>query len=191
MKQAMTDTLERCRTLPSLSPLAVRIDRICQLDNYQMTEIALAINADEVLAQRVLALNGLPLFGDRRKYDSIEQAMMLQGITSLRFLVNAVSMAGHLRDGGRKGFDYERFWRRAALRATITTMLARHTAQRRLPEVFFCALVQDIGMLAMAQAFPDRYGTLVSKFPWDEQLRTKKEGESFGGCPRSWILALP
>jgi len=83
---------------------------------------------------------------------------------------------GRRRDDG--GFDRAAFWRRAVFSALASRTLAEASENGLDPEeAFLAALLQDIGMLALAEVFPREYGELCSQAGGEHDALARLERE--------------
>ena len=166
MEQSIRRRLELCTSLPSLPGAATRVIELGRDANAGMGEVAEAVKSDPALAAKILRMANSPLYAQRRRCESFQQALVLLGLNATLTLALTFTLVSSLgREPGR-GLDYERLWRRALFAATSARVLGEHFGVKGGgEELFLAGLLQDIGMLALDRAWPELYEAL----PADEQ----------------------
>ena len=177
MDAVVQERLKNCKTLPTLPSVAIQVLELCQQENVKLSKIADVVAQDPALAVRMLKLVNSACWGLSRQIDTLDRAVTLLGTDASRAVALSFSLMRGLR---RKDTDLSRFWRRS-LTAGVA---ARTLAQRRKtdnPEVVFLAgLLQDIGVLALIEAFPRAYGDLLQRSPHDHASLSNLEKAEFG-----------
>ncbi|WP_028312136.1 HDOD domain-containing protein [Derxia gummosa] len=142
--------------LPALSPGFVTRMRELADDNINVVSMAAGIEADPVLMLRLLRVANSPFFGMSRRVDSVQDAITVLGLMNARALLIAGRAMESLQPDPSAGFDVERFWEHSLACAAASECLA---LRRGLPvaRAFLGGIVHDIGELAIALLWPDRY----------------------------------
>jgi diguanylate cyclase (GGDEF)-like protein len=179
MQAALRQKLETCRTLPSLPPIAVHVLRLCQRDNFDLGDVARAINSDPALARRIVGLVNTPLFMLKQEAQTVSQTLMLLGVNAVRTIALSFSIAGDMRAHERTGVDRRGYWRRAIFGATAAHFVARLQGLRHPEEAFLGGLLQDVGMLAIEQAVPEAFGAAGGTRLMDHDAIVARENEAF------------
>lgn len=138
------------------------------------------ISRDPTLAAEILTIVNSPWFGLKREVTSITQAVVLLGADTVCSLASAFSVRNTLSDLDQNGFDYASYWRRSVLAATAARVLANRARMENREEVFLAALLQDIGMLVLAKAFPEVYPELLEEAQGDHGYLQELECERLG-----------
>lgn len=170
--------LEQLETLPTLSPIATRLLNISSDDRADLKEIIRLIESDPALSVRILGLcrrvdKGL---GDRIK--TVQHAVVMLGLESVRSAVLAVSVyevmntrAGELDKtvagsvaAGLGVFDRAGFWKHALAVACASELIARAHPKYgcRPEEVFSAGLLHDLGKLAFELVLPQSFARVLS-----------------------------
>ncbi|MFH0783616.1 MAG: diguanylate cyclase [Pseudomonadota bacterium] len=107
------------------------------------------------------------------------------------------SLLGQYRHGKCPHFDYQRFWQKSLARGAAAKALAfQHHSD---PQLFFTyGVLSNIGDLALATAFPEDYGNLLTK-DFHSDKTEQKEKQLFGlstidftcNLLASWYLPEP
>jgi HD-like signal output (HDOD) protein len=166
-----------------------------QLLNLARTEIdikeaAVLISRDPSLASEILTTANSAWYGLRREVRSLEHAVVVLGIKRLCHLASIFVFRDGLRHFCKGDFDYSFFWSRSVLAATAAQALADSVRARNREEFFLAALLQDIGVLALAYVYPESYGALLEESQFNhnqlQQLERKHLGIDHVGAG-SWL----
>jgi diguanylate cyclase (GGDEF)-like protein len=142
---------------PSPPGVASHIIELAQDPDIEMGKIAKAVSLDPALTTKILRIANSPLYAQRRKSESLRQALVVLGLNATLTLALSFSLVKSLRGGKANGLDYPRYWRRSLLAATAARALADALRQPQAEDFFLAGLLQDVGMLALERAFPDLY----------------------------------
>ncbi len=163
--------------LPSLPAVALEVLRLCHADEIDLWKIADALSSDPALAARVLRAANCASLAARGRVGTLTRAVPLLGSNAVVALALSFALVrGRRRDDG--GFDRGAFWRRAVFSALASRTLAEAGESGLDPEeAFLAALLQDIGMLALAEVFPREYGELCSQAGGEHETLARLERE--------------
>jgi|TARA_R110001599_G_scaffold251423_1_gene451433 HD-like signal output (HDOD) protein len=121
--------------------------------NSNSDEISKKIKMDQVLSAKIMRLANSARYGAGRKVASIDSAVVMLGIDSLKTLVIASGITGAFKD--IEGFDKKAFWRDSFMIASISKLIAKHTDAD--PETAFtCGMMHNIGDLLIRIAYPEQ-----------------------------------
>ena len=178
MRADLKDRLERCRTLPTLPALALKVLELCQKEDLNLGEIATVISNDPALAAKLLRMANSPVSGLKRPARTVSHALALLGVNTVRTLALSFSLAADMKKPG-KGVQ-QGVWKRSILAAISAREVARIVESRLAEEAFLAALLQDIGALALAQIDPKTSAANWEKSKGDHTLLIDLERETFG-----------
>jgi HD-like signal output (HDOD) protein len=182
--------LKACTTLPTLSAVALEVLRLCEADQLDLREMARVVGRDPALAIKVVRTANSPLFSLRQEVVSINQALSLLGANVVRTLVLSFSLVSELQDE-REG-SMARCWHRSVFSSVIARCLCvgPHAAVKE--EAFLAALLQDVGMMALARIWGSDYEALCGLADMSHQELQAAEIAAFG-CDHAevgaWLLA--
>jgi diguanylate cyclase (GGDEF)-like protein len=142
---------------PSPPGVATHIIELAQDPDIEMSKVAKALSMDSALSTKILRIANSPLYAQRRKSESLRQALVVLGLNATLTLALSFSLVKSLRGGKSNGLNYALYWRRALLAATAARALGDAMHQSLAEEIFLAALLQDVGMLALDKAVPDLY----------------------------------
>jgi len=105
-------------------------------------EISKKIQMDQVISAKIMRLANSARYGAGRKIASIDSAVVMLGIDTLKTLVIASGITGAFKD--IPGFDKKQFWRDSFMNASISKLIAKHT-EADAEIAFTCGMMHNIG----------------------------------------------
>jgi len=168
-----------CPALPSLPTVALEVLELTRDANVNLSRLATTIQNDMALSAKVLRTVNSTYYGLQKPCPTIQRAITYLGLNTVKALVLGFSLV-EIVGRGNPLFDYSDFWRRSLTCAAAARRLA--TAHRRCDaeEAFTCSLLQDIGMLAILAAAPERYAEVIAAIEGDHRRLPAQERSSFG-----------
>ncbi len=157
MKPEVEAHLRSLVTFPSPPGVATHIIDLARDPDIEMSKVARALSLDSALSTKILRIANSPLYAQRRRSDSLRQALVVLGLNATLTLALSFSLVKCLRSGTAKGISHPLYWRRALLAGTCARALADALRHPLAEEIFLAGLLQDVGMLALDQALPDLY----------------------------------
>jgi len=147
------ERIKSCKSLPILSPLASKILKMCQNEETETSELADIISQDPGMAAQILFMANSGYYGgSRHKVTSIRQAVTLIGFSTIANLALSFCFYRLIKDlkgTAPTGIDHVKFWRRSILASVAGRAIGKHFAYPDAELMFLCALLQDIGILAL------------------------------------------
>ena len=143
--------------------MAIKILDLCERADLDFSQLADVVSQDPALSARVLKIVNSPYYALPRRVTSLDHAAVLLGAHALRTVALSFSIVNGLRQDGTRDSDLSTFWRRSLIAGAAARQLALWA---RLPDqevLFLAALLQDIGMLALREAFPKRYEKILTR----------------------------
>ena len=148
-------------SLPTLPAAALRVLQLTQKDNLALDDLAKTISSDPALSGKVLRAVNSSFYGLPQKVVSVNQAVALLGIHSVRTLVLGFTLATAVGAGkGTGGFNRLAYWRRSMYAATAARVIGQRVLENRVEECFVAALLMDLGTLLFDQIMGDQYGEI-------------------------------
>lgn len=159
MKQA--EHLKLSGQLPSPRGVALAILELSRRENATLAEIARVVQTDPALSGRLIKLANTASH-IARPVVSVQEAVVRQGMLTVRQLALGFSLLDQYRDGACKEFDYQTYWSHSLLMALTMQALAQRVRIAAPDELFICGLLAQVGRLALATAYPESYGTALA-----------------------------
>lgn len=151
------EVVGRCRQLPTIPAVALEVLRLSRDEDVNLRQIAEVISRDVALSGRLLKVVNSSFYGLPRKIASVNQAVVVLGLASVKTLALGFSLAGNLAATPGHACGLESFWRRSLLAAVAARTFAEKCIPILREEAFTTALLADIGTLAMSEAFGQQY----------------------------------
>ena len=159
------------KAVENAGELSATVNRVLQITlapDSSPKELASVIRLDPVITFQVLKLVNSALFGMRKEVTSINQAVVLLGMNTIKNLALSLGVASKLApkgSGSGEGFNHETFWKHSVAVAIGSTLIARKlNVDKQLQEEFFLAgLLHDMGKVVIYNAEPDQYEKALSE----------------------------
>ena len=94
---------------------------------------------------------------------SVQEAVVRQGMNTVRQLALGFSLLDQYRSGACKAFDYQAYWSHSLLMGLAMQALGERVRVAAADELFVCGLLAQVGQLALATAYPDEYNILLTE----------------------------
>lgn len=146
--------------LPSPRGVALAVLELSRRENATLGEIVRVVQTDPALSARLIKLANT---GSRiaRPVVSLQEAVVRQGMASVRQLALGFSLLDQYRSGACPGFDYQAYWAHSLLMGLTMQGLGERVRVAAPDELFICGLLAQIGRLALATAYPTDYETVL------------------------------
>lgn len=155
---ALDDVVRSVHDLPSLPAVVAELLTSIDDERTDLQHLASRIALDQALTAKTLRLANSSFYGMPSKVTSIQQAMAVLGLHSVRTLVTACGVIDAVPPAGA-ALDLPRFWREAIATAVWARALARQL--RQSPDTAFTAgLLHNLGTLVLATRFPAEYAAV-------------------------------
>lgn len=164
MPMSIVEKVKSADNLPSLPTVAVQVIQMTQRDDVAVADIARVIEQDPALTVKLLKLVNSPLFGMTRKVSSIQQAMVVLGLRTVKVMVLSFSLVETIQAPAKCDFDYGGYWRRSLTTAVAGRLLAEQVRRPLAEEAFVGGLLCDIGMLAAQVCAPGEYEPVLTAY---------------------------
>jgi putative nucleotidyltransferase with HDIG domain len=121
-------------------------------------EIADMVSGDQAMAAAVLRLVNAPFFGLGRRIGSIQHAVLLLGLGTVRNLaLSAVLVKSFGQSSRDRRFNRSHLWRHTAMCAAGARLLSKRLGSGDPEEAFLAGLVHDMGVVILDQFFHDGF----------------------------------
>ena len=167
--------LRSASNLPSPPAVAARLIDVADDPDLSMTKVVEILRIDPALTAKLLRLANSPLYARRRHIETLQQAVTLLGLDTVMTAALSLTL---LSDTTAQSADvFRRQWSRSVYAAVSAQALAAHCPHVPAPDAFLAALLQDVGILALARLEPTLYADLVDT---DHDALTAREHSVLG-----------
>ena len=156
------EQLKASGALPTVNGVALEILRLSQSEDTTVSQLAHVLHADPALAGRLIKFANSTQSGAARPVLSITDAVKLLGFAVVRQLCIGFSVLDANRTGGCTGFDYRRFWSRSLATGLAAQAFFLRIRVLAAEESFTCGLLADIGSLALASLYPEKFTEVLA-----------------------------
>jgi len=159
--------LSHIESLPTLSPIALRVLHLSSSPDADIREITGLIESDPALTARILRLCQRADRTTAHEITTIDRAVVMLGLEAVRAAMLSVEVYGLARseDTQTVAFDRNAFWRHSLAVACCAELIAeRHERSHpglRAQEAFLCGLLHDLGKLALDKVLPKAFARCV------------------------------
>jgi HD-like signal output (HDOD) protein len=157
------DKYRGLRRLPPFPAVATKLLRLLSSDDIGVAEIVGLIRADPALASELMRVVNSPLYGFPARISSIQNAVTLLGLQTVRSFALTVSMKGFLHTALRLDL-LRRIWRHSlACGMLCEDMSAACSASEGIDDRACTAgLLHNVGRLGLFVAHPRAYADLLT-----------------------------
>jgi diguanylate cyclase (GGDEF)-like protein len=188
---SLVRTLQGCRTLPSAPDVVLQVLELADDPDIGTSKVARVISRDPALTAKLLKVANSPWCGVRSEVTTLERAVNLLGINGSLSLALSFSLVRELSKTNGARFDHASYWRRSLIAAVAARAVAGYVKVAGQEELFLAGLLQDIGMLALNEALPNSYGSLVAAAEGDHEALVAIERKELGADHAqvgNWLL---
>ena len=115
--QNIEEIIQDHKDLPTLPGIAMRILDAVGKNQINLKEIADIISTDPPLSAKVLQLINSPFYGLPTKITSVQRAINLLGLNTVKNLALSFSLLNEHKNGHNGDFDYTMFWKNSLVSA--------------------------------------------------------------------------
>jgi HD-like signal output (HDOD) protein len=164
MNASVLDSLKKSAAVPSMPQVVLRFLQIMQDPDFEYDHLVRALSADPGTVGELLRLSNSALFGVRNKVVSPKQALTLLGPKRTRSLLLGRYLVDSMAKPRTTGLDMTYFWRRSLSGSVVASRFAQKLIPRAQDEAFIGALLADIGIPILLEAFPEAYGPVAAEY---------------------------
>lgn len=155
------------KKLSNIEPLPAIVSQLTELieqDEPDIKRIANVLKTEIGMTTRLLRIANSPFFGFQRQVSSINEAIVMLGLTDLKNLVMSFVIVRQFDKVGIWDIlDQERFWRHSMAVAGLGSRLAALVGRGELKsDAFTLGIIHRLGMCVLAYSFPTEYKAALS-----------------------------
>ena len=155
-ENALKELLSKGIKLPAQPKVLIELQSKLGSDRYSMRDLSRIISSDPGISAMLFKVARSPVFGTNKRFDTIEQVLMLIGIKQTYNLVMAISLSSSISDANRKSFEI--FWNRSQEVAQIAALIAtdRVSVCNIFPDqAYMAGIFHECGVPVLMLRFPD------------------------------------
>lgn len=173
------DKYRGLRRLPPFPAVATELLRLLSDDDVHVRQVVELIRADPALVSEIMRVVNSAIYGFPSRISSVQNAITLLGLQTVRSFALTVSMKGFLHTALRLDL-LRRIWRHSLACGMLCEELstACSAAQAGDDRAYTAGLLHNVGRLGLFVAHPRAYSDLLSQ-PGEGDLLAR-EREAFG-----------
>jgi signal transduction histidine kinase/HD-like signal output (HDOD) protein len=157
-KQEIYTKIEDSQDLPTLPHILLKLIEACNESNTTLKELAEIIKMDPSISEKLLRLVNSAQYGLKNHVSSIDQALLLLGIVSVKNVAVSASIYRIFNKAqGGDLFNLKLFWWHSLTCAVVARRLANQVQYPSPDEAFLSGLLHDIGKLILWSQFRKNY----------------------------------
>ncbi|MBC8414149.1 MAG: HDOD domain-containing protein [Nitrospira sp.] len=146
-------------------------------ENVSINDISDIIEKDQTIAARVLKISNSALYGLRHEITSLNQALMVLGLKTVRSLVLSISTRSLYKNFGMKE---QIIWDHSVGAGISAKLISAHLGSEVADVAFIGGLMHDLGKVVMNNETPDAYTEVIMRSYNDETDSMSAETEVYG-----------
>ena len=150
-------------SLPVVPAVAAGVLALSRDPDVDFSRLEEMISADPALVAKLLRMSNSAYFGSQKKVTSINEAVVRIGLKVTRMTVLSFCLEADISPKVPKNFEIERFWRHSLTTAVGARTVAERIWPAKRDDAFAAGILQDIGMVALQCALPDRYAEVFER----------------------------
>ena len=195
----LPELVSRAENLPTVPAVALEALRLTQDDESTLDDLARVLEQDPALAAKLLKLANSSLFHLGQDVTSLQRAVMVLGMKTVKLMSLSFSLVSELPSGSTPAgssetFDLAGYWRRSLIAAVAGRSFARLVRSRLGDEAFLCGILSHLGQLVLARSLPTSYAEVLEASTGWPTLRTEQRilgfhhGDVSGALLSEWGL---
>ncbi|WP_163808759.1 response regulator [Pseudodesulfovibrio sp. JC047] len=155
----MIQLVTRIEALPVIPEVFEEAEAELRKDEPSIEVIATTIARDVGLVAEIIKLINSPYFGLPTQVDSVEKAITLLGLDTIRALIFSTHLFTVYEEKTLPTFSLSLLWEHSFRVSNIARLIATHEAASRhvITQCRMAGLLHDVGKLVMASAFSKKY----------------------------------
>lgn len=184
--------MSKLRNIPTLP---IFINKLMDIEpyDYSVKDIIKIIEMDQSISAKILKLSNSVFFGFSRKISSLNEAISLMGIDTIKAIALATSIfdINAFKGLDKNKIDIKKLW----LHGSIASFLAKHIWERfnikdfDSGTVFISTLCHDIGKLFLLLLYPEEYSNILLDAD-QEKKNTKYMEKKILGIDHATIASI-
>ena len=175
----LASIFESSKQLPNIPKVVQElIESFRDEDSIDVDDIADKISKDQVLTAKILRVANSARYSTNRDINTVNDAVVLLGMSMLRTLVLASGISGAVTVP--QGFDRKEFWRDSFCVAEIARWIARYTDDVNPETAFTTGMLYSIGIVLMHTVYPQEYVGVDAMVNEGGKCRREAEQQVFG-----------
>lgn len=158
MNKELETAILTAADLPTIPVIAIKVMQLIESETATAEELAKIVASDPAVAARVLKIANSSFYGCRRQIQTISNAIVILGFSTLRSLVVAASLKQVYKPFG---LTEKMLWEHSREVGLAARIVARMTRAANEEEAFLAGLFHDIGKIIMNSLDREKFQEIV------------------------------
>lgn len=121
------------------------------------TQVAAVITRDAGMVTRLLRIANSAYYAGSGSIATVQQAIVKLGFRTVKAVVLSSAVYNSINKSAPQGIDLRPFWQHGLEVAVAAMLIAEEICPKASDEAFVAGLLHDMGRVAFASAFPDKF----------------------------------
>ena len=184
-RKTVLETIHMTTDLLSMPEVISELLKEMQKENLSTTALTKIIQRDPSITGKLLKLANSPAYKRTVEISSINEAVSVLGITTVKCLALSLSIFNHKHISSASGIKSQEFFSYILLVAAGSQLLAQEIKYKVPEEAMVAGLMHDIGIIFLLRNFPEEYNKIIKKM--DQGINLYKAEKSTFGIDHSEI----
>ena len=159
-EKKLIELMDSASNLPTLPAMYQKFSQAIST-GASLGQIANLVSEDAVVTARILQISNSAFFG-RGQTASIEQAIMILGLDTVKNIILTIALAADLQIAPEKMQNFEKIIKHSSLVNKYFLLIYRMAFGRPVrPENTSLCITHDIGKIVLLQYFPERFQSML------------------------------
>ena len=160
--------LQELKQIPALKSLARKFALSLDRQVVSIPEVVASLGHDPALCMRILRMANSVFVSAREPISDLNVAVQMLGVDRVRLIANVLLLQRDSQ-GIASGFDWKHLWMHSLATAMLAERLDVWSGRHAGPSLPVCAILHDVGKIALSVVAPDFYqGILLTA--WRDQV---------------------
>lgn len=181
-RSALLQITRNIEDIPVLPATGSHLITVLNNPSVDARKIASIISRDPVIAAKTLRLANSAYYGVRNRITTLNHAVSMLGIDSIRQMVFGFYFMDITLKGGKSGFNVDRFWHHSMATAFLAEAITRRLEVQMVggAEAYLAGLIHDIGKYLLYRHNKDRFRHTHEMMEIEGLAPEEAEREVFG-----------
>jgi len=149
--RALREKIENINALPTIPKVLKKILGVIENPRISLNEISSFVAGDPALTTKVLKMVNSPIYGFPGRISSVNQAVILLGLTVVKGLLLGVSVFELMQE------TMVGLWEHSLSSAIVCRLIAKRKGLKEPDELSIDGLLHDIGKILLVLQYPEEY----------------------------------
>lgn len=141
--------LQNVTNLPAIPKVLQEITQLFNSPDLSVRKVEMMIEKDPSLTVKVLSVANSPLYGLRRKVNTIGSAVLILGMQEIKSIITSIKMASTVKMKSDKYFKPEIFLSHSTATGILTQRMSKDLGFNFQGDAFIAGMLHDMGILVL------------------------------------------